>query len=196
MCDGCMISSSIVACPRRLSAARQSSSLTQRTTRLQYQRELHVSPETSRLTQDDFAKQLKEGLRQERDQSTLLMLPSWLASLPSGWEAGSALAVDCGGTSFRVMHVVFGKERSVVVRPYFCACACGGAHARCGVYTCRHVAVAARSQRLGGGQRAGGRARRHELPRHARRIRHGAQRRCAAVVLCASAALPCRRRSC
>ena len=75
-----------------------------------------MTPERSRLIQEDFAQQVKAGLAQDRENSTLLMLPSWLSELPTGLEAGDAIAIDVGGTSFRVMHVELGGERSAVVR--------------------------------------------------------------------------------
>jgi hexokinase len=48
--------------------------------------------------------------------SSLLMLPSWLSALPSGHETGAVLAIDFGGTSFRVMHVVLAPGKGEVVR--------------------------------------------------------------------------------
>jgi hypothetical protein len=42
--------------------------------------------------------------------TSLLMLPSWLSELPTGHETGGVLAIDFGGTSFRVMYVVLGRD--------------------------------------------------------------------------------------
>ena len=83
---------------------------------LQLEAQLEVTPQLSKLIQADFARQMHAGLRQDKDKSSLLMLPSWLSHLPTGSECGSVLAVDCGGTSFRVLHAVLGADRSVVVR--------------------------------------------------------------------------------
>ena len=64
---------------------------------------------------DDMLRQMFRGLEGDETESSLLMLPSWLPSLPSGAESGAVLAVDFGGTSFRVMQVVLGTDIGEVV---------------------------------------------------------------------------------
>ena len=56
------------------------------------------------------------GLAQTKPASSLLMLPSWLSNLPTGCETGDVLAIDMGGTSFRVMHASLSTACGVVVR--------------------------------------------------------------------------------
>eukprot|EP00892_Ulva_mutabilis_P000871 jgi/Ulvmu1/10785/UM069_0019.1 len=74
------------------------------------QKALHVSTTVSRCITDDMLRQMFRGLEGDTKKSSLLMLPSWLPSLPSGDESGAVLAVDFGGTSFRVMQVVLGDD--------------------------------------------------------------------------------------
>lgn len=75
-----------------------------------------MSSTTSKCITDSMLRQMFRGLEGDTENSTLLMLPSWLPSLPSGGESGAVLAVDFGGTSFRVMQAVLGTELGDVVR--------------------------------------------------------------------------------
>lgn len=75
---------------------------------------LAVSPDLSRQITDDMIQQMQQGLAGDT-RSTMLMLPSWLPSLPTGNESGSVFAIDFGGTSFRVMEVCLGKAPNEVV---------------------------------------------------------------------------------
>jgi hexokinase len=73
-----------------------------------------VSPGLSRQITAEMLLQMEQGLAGDT-RSTMLMLPSWLPSLPTGNETGSAFAIDFGGTSFRVMEVVLGNGPNEVV---------------------------------------------------------------------------------
>lgn len=83
---------------------------------LQLRASLAVSRELSQQITADMLQQMHRGLLGDRDSSTLLMLPSWLPSLPTGREHGVVFAIDFGGTSFRVMEVALGKAANEVVR--------------------------------------------------------------------------------
>ncbi|XP_076807725.1 hexokinase-2-like isoform X2 [Clavelina lepadiformis] len=51
-------------------------------------------------------KEMKKGLgKSTNDQAKVKMIPSYVASLPDGTEKGSFLALDLGGTNFRVLLV-------------------------------------------------------------------------------------------
>jgi hexokinase len=53
---------------------------------------------------ESMLEQMQSGLNRQSD-SSLLMLPSHLSSVPSGQEKGDFLALDLGGTNFRVLKV-------------------------------------------------------------------------------------------
>uniref|UniRef100_A0A7S0H5D3 Phosphotransferase n=1 Tax=Hanusia phi TaxID=3032 RepID=A0A7S0H5D3_9CRYP len=53
---------------------------------------------------EEMVHQMKAGL-QKNGNSPMLMLPTHLRKLPSGGEQGSFLALDLGGTNFRVLKV-------------------------------------------------------------------------------------------
>jgi hexokinase len=85
---------------------------------LQLSKQLQVSQDLSAAIQEDMLKQMKAGLAHAKEPSSLLMLPSCLSELPTGNETGDVIAIDMGGTSFRVMYAVLGAARGQVVR--FC----------------------------------------------------------------------------
>ena len=88
--------------------------MTSSTSLMQLKASLEVSPDLSRKITADMLQQMEQGLAGD-PRSTLLMLPSWLPSLPTGNESGSVLAIDFGGTSFRVMEVCLGARLNEVV---------------------------------------------------------------------------------
>ncbi|CAG0897266.1 unnamed protein product [Darwinula stevensoni] len=54
---------------------------------------------------------LKDGLRQSRrDRSSVKCYPTYVRTLPTGKERGNFLALDLGGTNFRVLHVEIGPD--------------------------------------------------------------------------------------
>lgn len=81
---------------------------------MQLKASLAVSAELSRQITGDMLGQMEQGLASD-SRSTMLMLPSWLPSLPTGHESGATFAIDFGGTSFRVMEVCLGKGPNEVV---------------------------------------------------------------------------------
>ena len=52
--------------------------------------------------------EMREGLK--RDNAVLKMLPTFVHAIPDGTEAGDFLALDLGGTNFRVLKVTL-KDR-------------------------------------------------------------------------------------
>lgn len=81
---------------------------------MQLKSSLKVPTDLSRQITADMLQQMEQGLAGD-SRSSLLMLPSWLPSLPTGNESGSVFAIDFGGTSFRVMEVCLGKGPNEVV---------------------------------------------------------------------------------
>lgn len=53
----------------------------------------------------DMSNALQEEFRQKLQSSDISMLPSYIYTLPSGQERGSYLALDVGGSTFRVAFV-------------------------------------------------------------------------------------------
>lgn len=82
---------------------------------LQYYINSSISPAASMALHSAWLDQMEAGLAHEVD-TTLLMLPSFIRELPTGNEVGSYLAIDVGGTSLRLLHVVLSKDRSQIVR--------------------------------------------------------------------------------
>ncbi|XP_055743365.1 hexokinase-2-like [Salvelinus fontinalis] len=63
-----------------------------------------------------MGEEMNRGLAKEsHDQATVKMLPTFVRSMPDGTESGEFLALDLGGTNFRVLlvRVRCGKRRSV-----------------------------------------------------------------------------------
>jgi len=50
-----------------------------------------------------FVKEMHDGLTEKG--SSMRMIPTFLEDVPDGSEAGSFLALDLGGTNFRVVRV-------------------------------------------------------------------------------------------
>ncbi|XP_071208770.1 hexokinase-2 [Salvelinus alpinus] len=80
-------------------------------------------PDALRLSQEQLldvkrrmGEEMNRGLAKEsHDQATVKMLPTFVRSMPDGTENGEFLALDLGGTNFRVLlvRVRCGKRRSV-----------------------------------------------------------------------------------
>jgi len=62
----------------------------------------------------DFEEQLTNGLRKEHG-SSLMMLPTWMTTLPTGDEMGEFYAIDVGGTNIRVMYCHLGNGKNQVI---------------------------------------------------------------------------------
>uniref|UniRef100_A0A1B6I221 Phosphotransferase n=1 Tax=Homalodisca liturata TaxID=320908 RepID=A0A1B6I221_9HEMI len=60
---------------------------------------------------DVFVKEMDLGMRDQ--PSSLLMENTYIPELPDGTEEGQFLALDLGGTNFRVLHIVLSKGRIV-----------------------------------------------------------------------------------
>ncbi|KHJ97762.1 Hexokinase [Oesophagostomum dentatum] len=63
---------------------------------------------------------MDEGLSKEAgDQSTLKMLPTYVRAVPNGEESGEFLALDLGGTHFRVLFIKLnGREAEMTGKVY------------------------------------------------------------------------------
>ena len=60
--------------------------------------------------------EMDKGLLSEPSESSLLMIPTHLTAVPSGEETGDFLALDLGGTNFRVLKVRKGRVAQVAWR--------------------------------------------------------------------------------
>lgn len=61
---------------------------------------------------DSMLKEIEGGLARDGD-SSMLMLPSHLTSAPTGDEKGDYLALDLGGTNFRVLKVCLSPHQEL-----------------------------------------------------------------------------------
>ncbi|XP_075994818.1 hexokinase-2-like [Genypterus blacodes] len=62
-------------------------------------------------------KDLKRGLgRQTHQHATVKMLPTFVRATPDGTERGDFLALDLGGTNFRILHVRVMEEQQNVLK--------------------------------------------------------------------------------
>lgn len=58
--------------------------------------------EVTRIMREDFDRGLSAD-ENEREKSSVKMLPTYVRKIPDGSESGNFLAVDLGGTKFRVL---------------------------------------------------------------------------------------------
>ena len=72
------------------------------------------TPGSLKSIKSAFRKQLEEGLETEVEPTGrhMLMLPTYVTSLPNGEETGEVYAIDVGGTNFRIMKCQLGAARS------------------------------------------------------------------------------------
>uniref|UniRef100_A0A8C9NT74 hexokinase n=1 Tax=Serinus canaria TaxID=9135 RepID=A0A8C9NT74_SERCA len=73
-------------------------------------------PSTLQEVKDSMRAELEYGLKRETQaQATVKMLPTYVCGMPDGTEKGKFLALDLGGTNFRVLLVKIksGRRRSV-----------------------------------------------------------------------------------
>ena len=55
---------------------------------------------------------IDQGLsKKKHDQATVKCFPTYVQELPSGHECGKFLALDLGGTNFRVVVIDIGKDK-------------------------------------------------------------------------------------
>ena len=66
--------------------------------------DFEVNTEKLKLITDHMLSEMDSGLA-STGGSSLLMIPTHLTSVPTGQETGSYLALDLGGTNFRVLKV-------------------------------------------------------------------------------------------
>lgn len=74
--------------------------------------EEHFTVDTAKLKEitDHFIGELDKGLRVEG--STIPMNPTWCMAFPTGYETGTYLALDMGGTNLRVCEIILTDEKS------------------------------------------------------------------------------------
>ncbi|XP_054262882.1 hexokinase-1-like [Macrosteles quadrilineatus] len=72
---------------------------------------IHIDGPTVLRIGEVFLKELELGIRDK--PSSLLMENTYIPELPDGTEEGQFLALDLGGTNFRVLHLVLHKGRIV-----------------------------------------------------------------------------------
>ncbi|NXQ29202.1 HXK1 protein, partial [Alaudala cheleensis] len=75
-----------------------------------------LPPDTLRQVRDSMRAELEYGLKRETQaNATVKMLPTYVCGTPDGTEKGKFLALDLGGTNFRVLLVKIksGRRRSV-----------------------------------------------------------------------------------
>uniref|UniRef100_A0A8C3TX06 hexokinase n=1 Tax=Catharus ustulatus TaxID=91951 RepID=A0A8C3TX06_CATUS len=75
-----------------------------------------LAPDTLREVRDKMRAELEYGLKREaQGKATVKMLPTYVCGTPDGTEKGKFLALDLGGTNFRVLLVKIksGRKRSV-----------------------------------------------------------------------------------
>uniref|UniRef100_A0A8B9QL40 Hexokinase-2 n=1 Tax=Apteryx owenii TaxID=8824 RepID=A0A8B9QL40_APTOW len=78
-----------------------------------------LSPETLREVKNKMRTELEYGLKRETQGSaTVKMLPTYVCGTPDGTEKGKFLALDLGGTNFRVLLVKIRSGRRKSVRMY------------------------------------------------------------------------------
>jgi len=73
-----------------------------------------ISPQRLREICKVFVKEMEEGLKS--DDCTLKMIPSFVTNRPTGKEVGTYLALDLGGTNFRVCEINLEGQSKVRLR--------------------------------------------------------------------------------
>ncbi|ROW02010.1 hypothetical protein VPNG_07677 [Cytospora leucostoma] len=71
---------------------------------------LTVSPEKLKQITDHFVNELAKGLSLEG--GSIPMNPTWVMSFPDGYETGTYLALDMGGTNLRVCEITLTDQKS------------------------------------------------------------------------------------
>ncbi|XP_017323894.1 hexokinase-4 [Ictalurus punctatus] len=73
--------------------------------------EFQLSKEELKEVMRRMQREMNRGLRVEtHEEASVKMLPTYVCSTPEGSEVGDFLALDLGGTNFRVMLVVVGED--------------------------------------------------------------------------------------
>ena len=74
---------------------------------------LTISDDNTKLLKEVFEKELDAGLRSGLKESSLQMENTYVPELTNGKEKGSYLALDLGGTNFRVMFLELANGKIV-----------------------------------------------------------------------------------
>jgi hexokinase len=73
------------------------------------ERQFTLDTEKLKQITDHFVKELQKGLDEEG--SNIPMNPTWVMSFPTGYEEGTFLALDMGGTNLRVCEITLPEEK-------------------------------------------------------------------------------------
>lgn len=80
---------------------------------------LILSSETLKEVCDTLQEELNKGLGKETNpEATIKCFPTYIRELPNGKEKGRFLALDLGGTNFRVLLIQLGEKNSMDSRIY------------------------------------------------------------------------------
>lgn len=81
------------------------------------ERDFHVSAVRLYSIMKDFLAEMDKGLSSDaQGASTIKMIPSFVSTRPTGSESGAVIALDLGGTNFRVVLVSLEGNRRVAVQ--------------------------------------------------------------------------------
>ncbi|VDO42283.1 unnamed protein product [Brugia timori] len=74
-------------------------------------RSLMLNDDDLKRVMDELLKAMEKGLdRKTASQAAVKMLPSFVRAVPNGTEVGNFLALDLGGTNFRVLLIKLNKR--------------------------------------------------------------------------------------
>ncbi|ROV97212.1 hypothetical protein VSDG_04727 [Cytospora chrysosperma] len=72
--------------------------------------QLTIAPSKLKTITDHFVKELEKGLSVEG--GSIPMNPTWVMAFPDGYETGTYLALDMGGTNLRVCEITLTEQKS------------------------------------------------------------------------------------
>ena len=79
-------------------------------------RDLIVNNDHIHVVEQRLRAAINEGLSKEgHDQASVKCFPTYVQYLPSGNETGRFLALDLGGTNFRVLLVTIGENKAKMI---------------------------------------------------------------------------------
>lgn len=76
------------------------------------EKKFSVSEEFLKKAVTFFIECADRGLKVKNDPEALLMIPTFVTSIPTGKEKGVLLAIDLGGTNFRVVSVALNGDHT------------------------------------------------------------------------------------
>lgn len=77
---------------------------------------MRFSDETLQEISARFKRELQKGLHRDTNPTAILkMLPTFVRSIPDGSEKGDFIAIDLGGSAFRILRVKVSSEKKQTV---------------------------------------------------------------------------------